>query len=232
VGANEGAKTVKIKGYEITPVRMIVPAMPAVPDGPLDIDRVRTVQEIPFNGVRTEATTVRAAERKAEEMLADCRRRVEHHQYHALIELLDANPGFIANAWVRETYLELARKKLLVRRRGRIQGKHQFHPLIVAALVEHLIATGQAETREKAFVRLEELKLLSGETAKDLYYRGRRQDRFQPILLEFPEFRRQVSVEEGRALLRKAHVLQAGETVIYIGEDPALGETELAISGR
>src|SRR6266849_2953892 len=150
-----------------------------------------------FNGVRTEATSYSAAEREAEKMLADCRRRVARREYHALIELLDANPAFIADAWVRATYLDLAKKKLLVRRRGRIEGKRLFHPLIVAALVEHLIATGEVETTERAFVRLEELELLKYETAKDLYYRGRQQDRFRPIFLEFPEFTRRISVDEG-----------------------------------
>ena len=222
----------KIKGYEITPVRMIVPAIPSLAGNPLDVDRIRAQHEILFNGVRTESTTFSTAEREAEEMLADCRRRVAHHEYHALIELLDANPGFIAHEWVRETYLDLAKKKLFVRRRGRIQGKRLFHPLIVAGLVEHLIATGEAKTTEKAFVRLEELQLLKYETAKDLYYRGRQQDRFRPIFLEFPQFRRLVSVEEGEALLRRARMLQPGETVTYRGVDPVLGETEFVVSSK
>jgi len=220
---------VKIKGYEVTPARMVVPAIPSVAGNPLDVDRIRGQHEVLFNAARTEATTLSAAERETEKMLADCRRRVARREYHALIELLDANPAFIADAWVRATYLDLAKKKLLVRQRGRIEGKRLFHPLIVAGLVEHLIATGEVKTTEKAFARLEELELLKYETAKDLYYRGRQQDRFRAIFLEFPEFTRRISVEEGNALLRCAHVLQAGETVTYRGQDPVLGETELAI---
>ena len=221
----------RIKGYEITPTRMIVPAIPTVSGDPLDVNRIRIKQEILFNGVRTEPTTVHAAEREAQEMLAECRRRIAHRQYHALIELLDANPHFIADAWVRGTCVDLAKRKLLVRRPGRIQGKHQFHPLIVAGLVEHLIATGEVKTPERAFIRLEELGVLKYETAKYLYYRGRAQDRFRPILLEFPEFRRRISVEEGEAFIRRTHVLQARETMAYRGEDPVLGEIELVVGG-
>jgi hypothetical protein len=232
VGANSEVKTVKIKGYEITPTRMIIPAIPTVSGDPLDVDRVRAKREILFNGVRSESTTVHAAEREAQEMLADCRRRVAHRQYHALIELLDAHPHFIADAWVRETYLDLVKRKLLVRRPGRIQGKYQFHPLMLAGLVEHLIAKGEVTTPERAFMWLEGRGVLTYETAKYLYYRGRTQDRFRPILLQFSEFGRRISVEEGEAFIRKVRVLQAGETMTYRGEDPVVGETELVVKSN
>jgi hypothetical protein len=180
-----------IKGYEITPFRAVVPAIPEVATGPLDPGRIKAAQEISITGLRTEATTLHSASGQAAEMLADCRRRVSRHEYHALIELLDANPAFIADRWVHETLLDLIRRKLLARRRGRIEGKRRFHPLVVVGLVEHLIAHGHAATPEKAFVELANLEVLMYETAKDLYYRGRRQDRFRPILLEFPDLTRE-----------------------------------------
>ena len=39
-------------------------------------------------------------------------------------------------------------------------------------------------------MRQAKLRILEDETAKDLYYRGRRDDRFRPILIEFPEMSR------------------------------------------
>jgi hypothetical protein len=99
----------------------------------------------------------------------------------------------------------------------------------VVGLVEHLIARGHAATPEKAFVELQNLGVLEYGTAKDLYYRGRRQDRFRPILLEFPDLTRRISLEEGNALLHSARVLRPGEKMTYRGHHPVLGETELVI---
>jgi len=216
-----------IKGYDFTPTRLVLPGIPILPNAPLNVGQVPSEGTILMAGVRTDPTTLHSARREAEEMLANCRGRVAHREYHALIELLDANPAFIADAWVRETYLDLAKKKLLVRRRGRIEGQRRIHPLVVAGLVTHLIDRGEVAGPEKAFGRLEELGLLRYETAKDLYYRGRREDRFQAILLERPELTRRVSTEAGNALLGQIRVLQAGETLTYRGYDPVRGETEL-----
>jgi hypothetical protein len=218
-----------IKGYEITPFRAVVPAIPEVATGSLVPERIKAEQEISIAGLRTEPTTLHSAGEQATEMLAECRRRVSQREYHALIELLDANPAFIADRWVRETLLDLIRRKLLARRRGRIEGKRRFHPLVVVGLVEHLIACGQAATPEKAFVELDNLGVLKYETAKDLYYRGRQQDRFRPILLEFPDLTQRISLEEGNALLHSARVLRPGEKTTYRGHHPVLGETELVI---
>jgi len=220
-----------IKGYEITPFRAVVPDIPEVATNSLDPQRIKATQEISITGLRTEATTLHSAGEQAAEMLADCGRRVSRREYHALIELLDANPAFIADRWVRETYVDLAKRRVLTRRRGRIEGKRRFHPLVVAGLVEHLIATGQAATPERAFWFLHEQDVLKYETARDLYYRGRRQDRFRSILLEFPDLTRRISLEEGNALLRSARVLRPGEEMIYRGHHPVLGETELVIRG-
>ena len=229
MGANRRAKVLTIKGYEITPFRAVIPAIPEVARGSLDPDRIKAAQELSITGLRTEPTPLHSASEEAAEMLADCRRRVRRHEYHALIELLDANPAFIADRWVRETLLDLIRRKLLARRRGRIEGKRRFHPLVVVGLVEHLIARRQAATPEKAFVALDNLGVLKYETAKDLYYRGRRQDRFRPILLEFPDLTRRISLEEGNALLHAARGLRSGEQTIYRVHHPVLGETELVI---
>jgi len=207
----------------------VIPAVPELPDGEVDVQRLQAKGELSVTGLRTEPCTLNGAQREAQEMLADCRHRVSVGQYHALIELLDANPEFIRDAWVRETYLALAKSNLLRRRRGRIEGKRRFHPLIVVGLVHHLIANGTVATPEKAFYALHDLDLLKYDTAKDLYYRGRQQDRFRPILLEFPEFKQYLSREEGDALLRRVRLLQPHEQITYRGRAAELGEVEFVI---
>ena len=53
--------------------------------------------------------------------------------------------------------------------------------------MNHLIRMGDAANPEQAFGVLEQAEILKYGTAKDLYYRGVREDRFKPILLEFED---------------------------------------------
>jgi hypothetical protein len=217
----------KSRIYEMTPIRVFLPAIPDLGDSALPVDQIRTGQEFPITGARTLPCTTEGATREAAEMLEACKARVNRGESWALTELLDANPAFIADGWVRHTLGQFIEQGIPLRRRGRIRGKYQFHPLIVVGLVEYLLNKGVAGSIDQAFHRLEELRILAYDAAKELYYRTRREDRFRPIVLELPELARRVSAEELAALFPYVEMLEAGSRVTRTFNDPVRGDVEL-----
>jgi len=214
---------VRSRACEWIPFRMWIPAIPQIADGPLPLDEIRTRQEIPITGLRTVVCTTERATREAQEMIQACRARVERGESWAVTELLDANPAFIADPWVRHTLGEMVEQRRPLRRRGRIRGKYQFHPLVVVGLVEYFLEHGAVKSIEQVFHRLEELKILAYDAAKELYYRTRREDRFRPILMEFPELSRRLSAEETAALVARVEMLGPGSRITRTFHDPRLG---------
>ncbi len=95
---------------------------------PLDAAEVRSSGELRIDGVSTVPCETQAAEREAQEMLARCREQLRRGNRYALIELLDANPWFIADSWVAEQLLRLRHGGLPLRRRGRVRERYRFHP--------------------------------------------------------------------------------------------------------
>ena len=219
--------SMKPEFYEITPARMIIPAEPHIANEPLDAAEVRSSGELRIDGARTVPCETQAAEREAQEMLARCREQLRCGNRYALTELLDANPWFIADPWVAEQLLRLRRGGLPLRRRGRVRGRYQFHPLVVAGLVRYLMERGEATTIEQAFGRLAEIGLLSYDTAKDLFYRARRDDRFKPIMLTWPALAERVPAEVAETFMRRAEVLAPGKPVSRSWEDPERGRVDL-----
>lgn len=215
--------------YEITPARVIVPAEPHLANERLDAREVRSSGELRIDGVSTVPCETPAAEREAHEMLARCREQLRRGNRYALIELLDANPWFIADRWVAEQLLRLRHGGLPLRRRGRVRGRYRFHPLVVAGLVRYLMERGEAATIEQAFGWLDEIGLLSYDTAKDLYYRARRDDRFRPIMLTWPALAERVSADVAETFMRRAEVLEPGKPVTRSWEDPERGRVDLTI---
>src|SRR5262249_52888737 len=144
-----------------------------------------------------------------------------------LTELLDANPAFIADGWVRRTFGQFVEQGVPLRRRGRVRGRYYFHPLTVVGLVEYLLEKGEIKSIDRALHHLEDLRILAYGTAKELYYRRQQQDRFKPILLKFPELPRRVSAEELAALFPQVEMLQPGHPIVRKFQDPERGEVEL-----
>jgi hypothetical protein len=149
----------------------------------------------------------------------------------AISELLDLNPEFVAVPWVREALERLLEGGLSLRRKGRPHGRFAVNPLIVVGLVQHLISTGRAPNREQAFARLEELGVLTYESAKDSFYRALRERRFHPILIEFPEFAQEISAEAA-VKLPAGERLQTGGEVSRKWEHPRLGTVTLTVQGE
>lgn len=218
--------------YEVIPFRGVIPAVPVLDPGPHPVEELRSAHSIRITGAATVFFQADGARREAEAMLAHCRGEVERGNPYALTELLDANPAFMAVAWVRETCRSLIKEGHPLRRRGRIRGKHTFHPLMLVGLVRHLIATGDAKNPEQAFGLLEELRVLAYGTAKDLYYRGVQEDRFKPILLEFPEYAQRVPAAELQVFLSRVEMLEPGRPVQRKIQDPTLGEVEITFRAQ
>src|SRR5215831_19811572 len=207
------------------PYRMTLPAIPRLGDNPLPVDQIR-MGGFPIAGARTVECTAEEAEREAKEMLKVCRARVNRGERWALTELLDANPAFIADIWVRRTLGQFIEQGVPLRRRGRVRGKYHFHPLVVVGLVEYLLEKGVAKSIDQAFRRLEELRILAYDAAKELFYRTRREDRFKPILVEFPELARRVSAEELAALFPRIAMVEPRSPVVRSFRDPERDEVE------
>ncbi len=218
------------EAYEFTPARLIVPAEPHVATERLDAVEIRSSGELQTDGVATVPCETRAAQREAQEMLARCREQLRCGNRYALIELLDANPWFIAVPWVAEELLRLQRGGLPLRRRGRVRGRYQFHPLVVAGLVKYLIERREAANVEQALWRLHEMGLLSYATAKDLYYRARCDDRFKPIMLTWPKLAERVPAEVAEAFLRRVEVLGPDKPLTRSWEDPERGRVDLTMT--
>jgi hypothetical protein len=221
--------TLPSRSYDWVPFRIIVPAEPTLEDRPLDPVQIGARGEIPITGLTTVPFTTEAAIREADDMLRRCRESLRRGNRYALAELLDANPAFIAVPWVAEQLLRLRRGGLPLRRRGRVRGAYRFHPLVVAGLVRHLIARGETPNPDRAFHHLATLGLMPYETAKDLYYRARRNDRFKAILMEFPGRSVRRSAPETAALLNGVRVLQPGGRATWTADDPVVGASDITI---
>ena len=218
--------------YEVVPVRLVLPAIPTLDATRRPLAELRDEHTIRVTGATTLPCTVSGAEAEVQALLAMCRERVDAGHPEVLLELLDAHPDFIKNRWVRETMGQLARAGKLRRRRGRVRGRRAFHPLIVVGLVNHLIRMGDAKNPEQAFGLLEQLKILKYGTAKDLYYRGVREDRFKPILLAFDDLAECVSEDAVQSMLARAEVLAPGASITRRVSDPELGEVEITFTAR
>jgi len=203
----------------------------AVPTEPREDVQCRMPETLAITGVSTLPASVEQGKRQADDLLRRCQARVEAGHPSAILELLDLNPEFIANARVRDTYLRLAEAGKLRRERGRPIGRDKVNPMIVVGLVGHLIDTRRAKNREQAFGKLEELGLMRYGSAKDSFYRGRREQRFKPIFLEFPELERELTEEEAAAWLQGVEVLGPGRTISRTVEDPQRGTVEMKLTG-
>lgn len=218
--------------YEVVPARLVLPAVPTLDPTPRRLAELRDDHIVRVTGATTLPSTTAAAEAEAQALLAMCRERVEAGHPEVLLELLDAHPDFIKDRWVRDTVGQLARDGRLRRRRGRVRGRRTFHPLIVVGLVNHLIRMGDAQNPEQAFGLLEQLEVLKYGTAKDLYYRGVRGDRFKPILLAFDDAAECVSEDVRQPMLARVEMLAPGTSTTRHVSDPELGDVEITFSAR
>jgi hypothetical protein len=225
------------KSYVFTPATVILRGIPLVAEGALPTSVPEAAREwtgpgtLPIRGVSTFTTQAARAKRETDEVLSHYRNRWRQGDRTAISELLDLNPEFIVAAWVRDALEQLLEGGLPLRRKGRPHGRYAVNPLIVVGLVQNLISTGRAPNREQAFARLEELGVLTYESAKDSFYRALRERRFHPILIEFPEFAQEISAETA-AQFPSGERLLTGAEVSRKWEDPRLGTVTFTVRGE
>ena len=228
----------KSRRYEATPFRLMAsgipaPGLDALPDSPPDIpDEFHWPVKIPIVGLSTRTMTLEESRERGEALLRRCRHRLRQGERWALAELLDDYPGLIIVPWVCEEVLRFQRNGLGLRRRGRPRGRFEKHPLVVVGLVNHLRRRGQARTLEDAFLRIGELGLLSPESARECFHRGMGDERFAPILVEFPEAKRLLSAAEAAELLGKVERLEPGKTIKRQFEDKRFGTVQVVFESR
>lgn len=221
--------------YIGTPFRISLPGIPqpadgAVPPAGRADGEVQMPETLDISGVSTLATSADRAKQEAEALLRQCQERVAAGHAGAILDLLDINPEFIQHAWVRATYIRLSEEGRLRRARGRPVGRDQVCPMVVVGLVGYLIDTKRVQNREQAFWRLQDLGLMTYAAAKDSFYRGRREPRFRPIYLEFPELEREMTAEEV-AYFQRAEMVEPGRTIKRTFDDPQLGRVEFGLTG-
>lgn len=222
--------------YEVMPASMIFPVVPipakeVLSGAPKDADSIN-LDPLLIQGVSTLPGSVEGADRKTEALLSECRRRVERRDFAGLLDLLDVNPLLTADRRVRETLYKFAKQRRLHRRCGRPRGDYKkVHPLVVAGLVDQLIANGDAPNPEQAFWELEKLGVLPYGTAKDYYYQVLREKRYKPLLLTCPELARPATDEEVAAL-HHAEALRPGGKITRTVDDPQFGAVEINFEAK
>ncbi len=217
--------------YEAVRARMACPVKPILTEGVLPTSGATPsvdLNPLLIQGLSTLPQSIDAAEAKGSELLEDCERYIRKEDVPAFLNLLGMYPGLMVHDWVRETVHTLSKKGALDRGPGHPAGFYKIYPLLVVALVEQLLSKKEAPNREKAFIKLEELGVMSYASAKDSFYRALREKRFRAILLTSPELAR-VSAEELADRVRKAETLQPGGPITRTVEDPRLGSMSITL---
>ena len=157
--------------YEAIPFRM---ACPAVPVPSLGEPPLGSAEQFLAKGVRTLPGCPEAAQEQAEMLLQHAKRRARRGDRDAVRKLLAFNPAFAVDPWVRQELLRVTMTGRSSRSRGRPKDSGMLHPLLVVGLIEELIVSGRAKSREQAFAELEELVGLNYASAKRVFYEALR----------------------------------------------------------
>ena len=223
------------KMYEKIRTRMVFPSAPIPSADDLITEFAAAssddqLQELSVVGAKSFDGNVEDALARTDKLLRQFRDKVAGGDPWALLDLLDVYPELIADAWVIETLLNQIRDGRLERRRGRPFSRHKIHPLVVVALVDGLVSTGEAASLEKAFYTLAAYKFLSYHEAKRRYHAARRNDRFKPIIIRLESQVKLISAKEMDRELAGAEVLRPSGKISRTFEDPDLGPVTITFT--
>lgn len=221
---------VKTDSWEAEHVRVEVPLYPI-----LDRQSVqRAVQPrearaageevFQMRGARSFVTSVGEADKRAQDLIRECKRRIQAGEFSALIELLRDHPILSEDVSVRRLIVRYAQTRRMHQKPGRQPGSFERCPLVVVGLVSLLIEERLAPNRERAFARLEEMGLVkSYEAAKKAYHRTLGDDRFRAVLARFAGPSNLPSARELEEWVRMSPMLQSGESASFALNCPDLG---------
>jgi hypothetical protein len=212
---------------EIVPAELIVPAIPVLDDDWV-ARRLRGVpgrydaaQSIDMRGIRTSPASVDGAERLSRVVLRDLERAVQCGDRTSIWKALRERPELILVGNIRDTLSRWISNGSLRAPRGRPRGATTWSPPVVAGLVDHLISSRAARSREHAFSRLAVVGL-SYDSAKRLYVQAFREQRFRPLLLLDEDNAR--PIEDGDLRwMAGAESLLPGNPIVRSTYDRALG---------
>lgn len=221
--------------YEAVPARMVLPVKRIPTKEGLKTrrgTRREYLNELRIEGLSTLPRSVEAAEAKGNELLEYCQRHIRKGEVADFLRFLGRYPGLISHHWIRETLETLARQGVLERGPGRPRGCYQIFPLVVVALVEQLRSKKEVRNLTKAFRKLEDLGVTSYASAKDLYHRALREERFRAILLTSPELRCTVTAEEVADRVQRAETLESDRPITRTVQDSPLGSMGITFEAK
>ena len=199
----------KTENYEITPIQIGLKGIPTVAAA----DTIENSKTISVQGVTTLPSSAKEAHLRSQSLLKRVRQRIRQGDHQALVDLLDDHPEFSAHPWVRDELLKWRRTERSFRKRGRKVGSFRFHPLVIAGVVEELKERGWATTDDAAFEWLAHNWPIAYDTARDKYYRARREERFKAVLIENPIGANTRTAAEIEEIIDQAETLETGSTI-------------------
>ena len=221
----------KSDGYEVTPARLVIPAMPLMAEGVSNTaastrsELRKELSEAPLKGVRTLPTNIAWTQEQRRVLIAKCLRMIRARKLLDLYRQIETHPALALDRQLRDALSGLIESARYRRGRGRPSGRDGLYPLLIVALVDDLVATDKAGNKEKAFHLIAELNVDSYDAVRRKYYRALDEPRFRGMLVEL-EQTRQATPAEYAAIARAESLPAAGEIRREI-EIPGMGIAEL-----
>jgi len=199
----------KTEIYEVTPCQLIAGGMPILNPIPNRID----AKEIEISGLVTLVTTVEEAQRRSEGLLKVVYQQLKKGDHQPLVNLLDEHPQFIGIPRIRIAFAKWIGTKRSYRKPGRPRKGCLRHPLVIAGIVDSLMAGSSSMSKGDAFECVADWLCISASTARDNYYNARSQERFKPLLMQYDsETTTPIEANFGQ-VIEAAELLESGTVV-------------------
>src|ERR1700690_1370468 len=213
-------------GRELIPADLFAPATPLL-DPDWVVRRRRGAAgcspetSINIRGVQTSAATVADAEPLARSVLRDLEQAIRDGDRTSIWKMVQDRPVLMLIPMFRDRLSRWILNRSLRAPPGRPRGSTLLSPLLVVALVDHLVSTRAVPNPDIAFSRLNFIGI-GYDSAKRLYAQAFREDRFRALLLLDEEKARPVQ-DQDLAWMASAERLTADHQVVRNWFDPALG---------
>jgi len=161
------------------------------------------------------------ATRLFREKYSSLKRAIEDGDRKSIQKITAEHPALMSLPDIKEVLARWMKNRSLRRSRGRPCGSGTWSPVFVAAIVDFLILTGKAGSKEQAFAQLLALGI-HYDTAKRLDAQARRELRFHALLASDEHLARPLDAKT-YSEISQAERLLPGTTVVRQIDAPALG---------